>query len=301
MNITSINHFFNAEYCFAFYIPSFNSYPAKHLVHLFLFISSHCKRIQRMDGTAHNDQGKIYTGASGLVLPVPNKLFYPAEFQNKSRLNYYASLFNSIEINSSFYKVPMAATIKKWAESVPESFRFTFKLWKQITHNKDLIFNVDDVDRFLRVISQASGKTGCLLVQFPPSITNASRLQLQKLLTVIKQSEHFQGKIAVEFRHKSWYKDETYELARAFDACIVIQDSPASATPLIFDQPDHVYIRFHGPNGAYRGSYTDDFLFEYVQYINEWKSEGKEVYVYFNNTMGDAVNNLISLNNYLIE
>jgi uncharacterized protein YecE (DUF72 family) len=253
-----------------------------------------------MDDTDFNESGKIFTGASGLVLPVPNKQSYPPEFQDKSRLAYYSSLFNSLEVNSSFYKVPMAATVRKWTQSVPDDFRFTFKLWREITHNKELIFKADDVQRFLQVIANASEKMGCLLIQFPPSTQIKARLQLEKLLIAIHDSpDQFQGKIALEFRHKSWYHEDIYELARSFKACIVIQDLPASATPLIFDQPEHVYLRFHGPNGAYRGSYTDDFLYEYAQYLNEWKAEAKDVYVYFNNTMGNAVHNLISLNSYL--
>jgi uncharacterized protein YecE (DUF72 family) len=62
---------------------------------------------------------------------------------------------------------------------------------------------------------------------------------------------------------------------------------------------DVVYVRFHGPNGGYRGSYTDDFLYEYAQYIKEWMAEGKDIYAYFNNTMGDAINNLVTLKSFL--
>jgi uncharacterized protein YecE (DUF72 family) len=244
--------------------------------------------------------GNIYTGASGLVLPVRNKLAYPAEFQDKSRLHYYASLFNSIEINTSFYKLPMAATVKKWQQSTPDGFRFTFKLWREITHNKELIFKQEDVLRFLEVVSEAGTKSGCLLIQFPPKTTFDYELQLEQLLIRIKEHPlSSQWKLALEFRHKSWYTESTYELARVFDACIVIQDLPASATPFLPQEAGHVYVRFHGPNGGYRGSYTDDFLYEYSHYIKAWKEEGKEVYAYFNNTMGNAVNNLISLNNFL--
>lgn len=85
-----------------------------------------------------DDRQDFYTGTSGLSLPFPKHSF-PPEFQDKSRLTFYASLFNSIEINSSFYKLPMASTVKKWAESVPDNFLFTFKLWREITHNKGLI------------------------------------------------------------------------------------------------------------------------------------------------------------------
>ncbi|MBA2422067.1 MAG: DUF72 domain-containing protein, partial [Chitinophagales bacterium] len=85
---------------------------------------------------------------------------YPPEFQGKSRLTYYASLFNSVEINSSFYKNPKISTIIKWAESVPDNFQFTFKLSKDITHSKGLDFNHEDVDRFIEAIAHVGNKKG---------------------------------------------------------------------------------------------------------------------------------------------
>src|ERR1044072_276638 len=93
-------------------------------------------------------EGIYRSGTSGLVLPVPNKKAFPPEFKDKSRLTYYGSLFNSIEINSSFYKIPQAATVKKWADSVPDNFAFTFKLWREITHIKGLAYQPEDVLRF---------------------------------------------------------------------------------------------------------------------------------------------------------
>ncbi|MDB5012515.1 MAG: hypothetical protein JWQ25_717 [Daejeonella sp.] len=242
----------------------------------------------------------IYAGTSGVVLPVANKVFYPPEFQDKSRLTYYASLFNTVEINSSFYKIPMASTVRKWAESVPESFRFTFKLWKEITHAKELEFNPADVVRFMETIAQAENKEGCLLVQFPPSISIFKLAQLKQLLTSIQHANiSNKWRVAVEFRNSSWYSDEVNELLNQFDSNQVIHDLPKSAAPLQDSPADFVYLRFHGPAGGYRGSYTDDFLYEYAQYILDWKREGKTVYVNFNNTMGEAVKNLITLNRFL--
>jgi uncharacterized protein YecE (DUF72 family) len=245
---------------------------------------------------------KFYSGTSGLVLPVPNKSLYPPAFQDKSRLCYYASLFNSIEVNSSFYKVPMAPTVKKWAADVPGKFKFTYKLWRDITHNKPLLFNPADVNRFMEVIAAAGDKKGSLLIQLPPGTTIADAVQLERLLESIRDANPARGwDVAVEFRHLSWYKDRIYTLLDNYNAGMVIQDMPKSLTPMIDMPTDFVYLRFHGPNGGYRGSYTDDFLYEYAGYINDLLADGKTVYTYFNNTMGDAVNNLITLNNYLRE
>ncbi|MDP9079656.1 MAG: DUF72 domain-containing protein [Bacteroidota bacterium] len=240
-------------------------------------------------------QPEFYAGTSGLVLPVPNKATYPPEFQEKSRLCYYASLFNSIEINSSFYKVPQGATIGRWRETVPAHFRFTFKLWKGITHEKGLAFNSADISRFLNAINAAVEKKGSLLIQFPPSVRAAQLPQINRLLETVRQADD-SWDFAVEFRHPSLYQEQTDRLLTGLNMAMVIHDLPASSAPREPLDLDFVYLRFHGPNGGYRGSYPDDFLTEYAQYIRQWLTEGKRVYAYFNNTMGAAAHNLATLN-----
>lgn len=242
-----------------------------------------------------------YSGTSGLVLPVPNKERYPVEFKEKSRLCYYASLFSSIEINSSFYKIPQARTITKWAADVPTDFKFTFKLWRGVTHEKGLVFNSQDVSKFMQAIGAAGEKKGCLLVQLPPGAKAGLLSQLTQLVDGIREADPEQSwQIALEFRHSSWYNDRTREFAASKGISIVLQDIPASATPLDLARHKTVYLRFHGPGGKYRGSYPDEVLQEYSCYIREWWEEGKTVYAYFNNTMGDAVKNLATLNAFVL-
>jgi len=241
-------------------------------------------------------QQQFCSGISGLQLAIPKYLF-PHPYENASRLTYYASLFNSIEINSSFYKIPQSTTIAKWATSVPEHFRFTFKLWKGITHNKYLNFNKEDVVAFFKSINSVNERKGCLLIQLPPGIGKEYTSQLEKLLASIKEANSEQDwKLAVEFRNKLWYHKDVYDLLNYYKAAIVIQDIPKSATPLLDHKSDFVYIRFHGPTGNYRESYSEDFLNEFATYSKEWIAEGKSVYIYFNNTLGDAFNNLKTLN-----
>lgn len=243
---------------------------------------------------------RLYSGTSGLVLPVPNKQAFPTEFKDKTRLSYYASLFNSIEINSSFYKIPKGATVSKWATEVPDDFRFTFKLWQGITHNKSLEFDNDCVQNFITVINNSGHKKGSLLVQLPPSVTRNQLPRLHHLLEVLRNTDHeLRWDIAVEFRHKSWYNETTWQLLNNLRMGLVLHDLPASATPFVTTEVNFVYLRFHGPNGGYRGSYPDDVLQEYTGYIKEWFNEGKKVYAYFNNTIGDAVHNLATLNTFV--
>jgi uncharacterized protein YecE (DUF72 family) len=240
----------------------------------------------------------FYSGTSGLVLPVPQRL-YPADFQGSSRLEYYASLFNSVEINSSFYKNPKVSTVLKWAQLTPEEFRFTFKLSKSISHAKQLAFKTEEVEAFMQTINAASGKKGCLLVQLPPALKVERIAELQRLLEHLKTANIPGWKIAIEFRHNSWYHQQVYDLLDRFDAAIVIHDIPASATPVIETGASFKYLRFHGENGRYRGSYPDNILQEYAARISSWLENGQTVYCYFNNTMGDAVFNLQALNKFV--
>lgn len=242
---------------------------------------------------------KYFAGTSGLMLPVPNKSLYPEEFQSKSRLCYYASLFNSIEINSSFYKVPMAATVRKWAEDVPAGFRFTFKLWREITHVKGLDFRADDVRRFMEVIDGAGVHKGCLLVQFPPKLDQQSLPKLDELLSVIRECDpDSTWQTFVELRNDSWYNEGLHEMLNAYNSDIVRHDKKG-APGFMDPETDAVYLRFHGPGGNYRGSYTEEFLYEYAQYAIDWMLEGKTVYIYFNNTMGEAIGNLNSISRFI--
>lgn len=236
-----------------------------------------------------------------MALPVPNKAEYPPEFQNGSRLAYYSHLFNSIEVNSSFYKIPMARTVAKWTAEVQDGFRFTYKLWRDITHVKDLLFKDGDVHRFMQVINTAVDKKGCLLVQFPPKLGLSASRQVERLLINIREADpDSEWAVFLEFRKAHWYTEETHQMLENYNANIVLHDKAGSQMDFIEQDGPNVYLRFHGPGGNYRGSYSGDFLYEYSQYVKSWLEEGKTVYAYFNNTMGDAVKNLITLNEFVL-
>ena len=238
-------------------------------------------------------------GTSGLNLPVPRS-HYPENFQGKSRLNYYSHLFNSIEINSIFYKLPRSKTVISWEESVPDNFQFTFKISKAITHVKGLDFSIKDIDHFLRTVENIGNKRGCLLAQFPPSLKIEKLDRLQKLLEELGEGTQNAGwKIAFEFRDSTWYEREMYELLNEFDVSIVIHDIPASATPFNTPIGSFVYVRFHGPEPRYRGDYDNQYLLNFAQRIKGWIKDNKTVYTYFNNTVGAAVKNLQTLNRYM--
>ena len=199
-------------------------------------------------------QNLFFCGTSNVVLPVANKALFPVSHQDKTRLSYYGSLCNSVEINSTFYRLPMPRTVERWAGEVPDDFRFTFKLWREITHAKELIYDAYDVGRFMDIINRIGEKKGCLLVQFPASIRRSFFHKVRKLLDQLASNAINGWKLAVEFRDTSWYDDTVYEMLEQYHASVVEHDMPKSATPLIDMTQRFHYLRFHGENGDYRGS-----------------------------------------------
>ncbi|WP_114791163.1 DUF72 domain-containing protein [Niabella yanshanensis] len=244
---------------------------------------------------------KLYIGTSGIVLPYKNQLAYPEALKGLSRLSVYSTIFNSLEVNSIFYKLPRPATIAQWSESVGEAFRFTFKLWKQITHRPQLDFDKADLVKYFEVIAPAGEKAGCLLVQFPASVKCGFIKKLGALLSGIQQLNDGVWPVAVEFRSSCWYTDETYELLNQYNAAMVYHDKWGSESPQPNLDADHIYLRFHGPRGDYRDSYDPGLLYEYAEYVIDWMDAGKTVYIYFNNTMGDALNNAQVLRKFIKE
>lgn len=239
--------------------------------------------------------GVLYIGTSNIVLP-GNKSTFPEAYKIKSRLNYYSSLFNSVEINSTFYKVPMYSTCEKWAYDVNYNFRFTIKLWKAITHVSNLEFNAMDIEQFLKRIEAFEHRKGCLLLQFPGKITLEYFKKVEEILHLINHLEFTPGwQKVLEFRNPSWYVGETFELLDDCNASMVIHDNPKAKNETLNKTANVVYMRFHGPKGDYRGSYSLPFLKEQTVRIKEWIKQGKDVYAYFNNTAGDAFLNARTL------
>lgn len=242
----------------------------------------------------------FFYGLSGLQLPL-KKVDFPEPFNQSSRLAYYSTLFNSIEINSSFYKLPQVRTLERWIEETTSGFTFTFKVWKEITHVKNLDFDPGNVAKFADVIRVANPKSACLLIQLPPSSGIENRLRLFQLIEELKHySSLADWKIAVEYRNGSWYRDDIYDWMEHFQIGMVQHDLKKCPSPAIDLNGTFKYFRFHGPTGNYRGNYTEDFLLEYSSYLREFLSDGKTVYTYFNNTMGDAFGNCRLLNQFVI-
>lgn len=238
---------------------------------------------------------KIWIGTSNITVP-GNKDSFPSPYNLRSRLHYYSFFFDTAEINQTFHKLPRPATFERWCGEVNDQFQFTVKLSKTITHCKDLKSDLTLVDDFFYAAERLEQKKGCLLLQFPGKITLDYFSELETILQkVVSVTEDTPWKKAVELRHKSWHTGETYELLNSFNTALVIQDMPKCRITENLTSAPFVYIRFHGPMGDYRGSYTNNFLQEKALQVMQLARDGKEVYVYFNNTIGDAFNNARTL------
>ena len=235
--------------------------------------------------------GKIWIGTSNGQMP-GNKDTFPPEYQDKSRLHYYSTLLNSIEVNSCFYKTPLRSTYEKWEKEVPEDFKFTLKLSKDITHHPELNGDQNCMNNFLQAATGIRNKQGCLLIQFPGKISIDHFNQVEEILIQLRLLDPEQKwKIAIEFRNESWYIGETTELLNEYNAAMVMHDFPKGKISSITTKANFVYLRFHGPTGNYRDSYSDQFLNDKTELIKELSGSGKEIYAYFNNTAGNAFEN----------
>lgn len=236
-------------------------------------------------------RGKFFIGTSNITLPGP-KATFPEEFRTTTRLQYYSTLFNSLEVNSTFYKLPLARTLEKWSSEVSTDFRFTLKLWKEITHVKESNVIASNIDKFMDVVNVAKKNRGCILMQFPPSVTAVQLEHVIKILQHIHKRNTSEWALCIEFRHSSWYVSKGIQkILRILSISVVVHDMPASRTPVNALNSDVLFLRFHGPSGDYRGDYSNEFLDEISEGIHEQLRQGKDVYAYFNNTIGNAFEN----------
>lgn len=235
--------------------------------------------------------GSLRIGTSNGQMP-GNKSTFPQAYQLKSRLHYYSTLFNTIEVNSSFYKTPLRSTYEKWAADVLDDFQFTLKLNRDITHAKELRSNLSLINKLLQAAGGVGNKKGCLLIQFPGKIMLEHFTQLENILEEIRIIDpDGEWRLAIEFRNESCYVSETIELLNEYNATMVLHDFLKARVSTFLGTSNFLSLRFHGPAGNYPESYSDQALDEKAKEIREYLATGKEIYAYFNNTVGNGFEN----------
>lgn len=185
---------------------------------------------------------QIYVGCSGWSYSSWKGPFYPIDLDNSEWLNYYSHVFDFVEIDSSFYRIPTAFTVKNWLKKTPENFRFTAKFPKVITHDKRLKNVENELEIFFSQIDPLQEKTSALLIQLPPSLGIVEGLEA--LREVVPELDN-RFRYAVEVRNNSWFQDLAYSFFANNNICMVWSQLAGLRTPPVITT-DFLYIRFIG-------------------------------------------------------
>jgi uncharacterized protein YecE (DUF72 family) len=216
---------------------------------------------------------QYYIGCSGWSYSAWKGPFYPSNMDNSSDwLSYYASVFDYVEIDSSFYRMPNLFTVKNWLKKTPENFKFTAKFPKVITHDKHL----KDVSRELEYFHQSMlplrDKILALLIQLPPSLKITEGLD--NLRQVVSELDT-KFRYAVEVRDRSWFQDLAYNFFANNNICMVWSQLAELRTPPIVTT-DFLYIRLIGDRSIDEkdfGKIQKDRVIE----MKKWSSKIKRV------------------------
>ncbi|HEV7334158.1 MAG TPA: DUF72 domain-containing protein [Flavisolibacter sp.] len=238
----------------------------------------------------------VHIGTSGWSYNHWQGILYPHATPVWNRLGYYLGRFNTVELNASFYRWPKVATFQNWQKRLPQGFLFTVKAPRYLTHHQRLYAPEKWINRIKQCWHALGDKRAVLLVQLSPNFP-VDLERLHYFLAIVPDWI----RIAFEFRHPSWHQEAVFRLLEQFGAAYCIM-SGAYLPCILQATASFVYIRMHGldPHHLYSGSYTDTDLWWWVNRIQEWEAQGKEVFVYFNNDgNGFAIYNAERLRQFL--
>jgi uncharacterized protein YecE (DUF72 family) len=221
----------------------------------------------------------IRIGTSGWSYAEWRGGFYPRGLAAKDWLARYATVFDTVELNASFYRLPTPKQFAKWAAQVPDGFLFAVKAPRLITHLHRLQHGAGPLADFLDAARALGAKLGLVLYQLPPTLTYDAGL-----LDAFTAALPREISSVIEFRHASWFRDETFAILEKNRVSLCVSDFPGSAAPLRVTAPP-AYLRFHGGK-RYRENYADDFLHPIAERLRRWQEEGIPSFVFFNNTAG---------------
>jgi len=222
-------------------------------------------------------KSRSYIGTSGWQYNHWIGTFYPKDVKQADRFQYYLKFFNTVELNSPFYRLPGKEIFIKWRKSVPEDFIFSVKANRFITHMKKLKDPAESLDKMLEHTMALKEKLGPILFQLPPGWKiNAERLR--NFISELPPGLRY----TFEFRNQTWYEEDIFELLKEYNCSFCIYELEGHITPFKITA-DFVYVRLHGPGAKYSGSYSDKVLKTWSKRCIEWMNDKKDVYVYFDN------------------
>lgn len=225
---------------------------------------------------------ELRIGCSGWAYKDWTGPFYPVGTKDRERLAYYATRFDTAEINASFYRLPSESTVAGWRERAPPGFLYAWKVSRFITHNKKLKDVVDSVALVFGRMAGLGEHDGPALIQLPPQLHRDDERLAGFLKLLPKGRRH-----TVEFRHDSWYAPEVFRMLGDFDAALCVSDHHSAPAPWEVTA-SWSYVRGHGPGGRYFGRYPEAELAAWSAKIRRWRIEGRDVYAYFDNDVKSA-------------
>lgn len=211
----------------------------------------------------------FWIGTSGYSFKEWKGVFYPGGLPEPEQLRYYAERFSSVEITSTFYKLPNVRQLHGWAKEVPERFAFNLKAPRRITHDLRLRDAAEEVTDFCDTAAALKNRLGALLFQAPPFLKRDTP-RLEDFLH--QMSPEF--RVAFEFRNPSWFADEVYECLRRFGVALCVVDSPDRAVPWEATA-EFGYFRLRQPD------YDDEALHACARRIEDITAGCREVFIYF--------------------
>jgi uncharacterized protein YecE (DUF72 family) len=240
---------------------------------------------------------RVRIGCSGWNYDDWRGRVYPRGMGPSRWLEHYATLFDTVEVNSTFYRLASRDAVARWVEQTPEGFCFAAKASRYLTHMKRLTETGRGVERFYERIEPLveSGKLGPVVWQLPGNFHRDD----ERLAGALEQLPA--GRHCFEFRHPSWFCDEVYALLRRHGVALVIGDHPERPFQSHELTADWTFVRFHHGRRGRRGNYSDRELDAWAETIRDWRRR-VEVLAYFNNDWeGFAVRNGVGLRERLGE
>ena len=223
----------------------------------------------------------LIVGTSGWQYASWRGRLYPRDVPQRDWLQFYAGRFASVEVNNTFYNLPSAATFAHWAEQTPADFSFALKMSRYLTHVRRLREPEPAVELFLERAAPLRGKLGPLLIQLPPSM-RCDTQRLAATLAAIPQRQ----RVAVEFRHASWYTDEVAAILERHDAALCLTDRRGKPLQPLRRTASWGFVRLHEGRASPWPRYGDASLRSWVNRIDALWARGDDVHVFFNNDPG---------------
>jgi uncharacterized protein YecE (DUF72 family) len=220
-------------------------------------------------------KNKSFIGCSGYYYPNWKNKFYPEKLSSSKWLQHYSSVFGSVELNGTFYRVPKVSDLKRQAGNTPEDFKFSVKMSRYVTHILRLKNASQQIKEFTEIVNEGlSGKLHKILFQMPPSFHfNEENAMALRDAGLGKQN-------VIEFRHTSWWNEETIKILREKKCTFCNVDFPGMDTNFMHSTKEF-YLRLHGNPVLFKSSYSESELKRFYELVpeNAWPRA-----VYFNNT-----------------